>query len=72
VPDGRLLIWTAMLPETPPYDPYGPEIVPADQNHLFHPGRNWFYDLFASDFDLLERMETVTQSEMLAFRRKLQ
>ncbi len=72
VPDGRLLIWTAMFPETPPYDPYGPEIVPADQNHLFHPGRNWFYDLFASDFDLLERMETVTQSEMLAFRRKLQ
>ena len=70
VPDGRLLIWTAMFPETPPYDPYGPTIVPPDAYHLFHPGRNWFYDLFSADYDLIERMEAVSQSEMLAYRRR--
>jgi SAM-dependent methyltransferase len=70
VPKGRLILWTALLPETPPYDPYGPQITPPDQFHLFHPGRNWFLALFEADFDLIERMPTVAQAEMIAYQLK--
>ncbi len=70
VPGGRLLVWTALLPESAAYDPYGPTITPPDEYHLFHPGQNWFHQLFASDYDMIERMETVAQAEMLAYQLK--
>jgi SAM-dependent methyltransferase len=69
-PRGRLLVWTAMVDSTAPYDPYGPAINQPDAFHLFHPGKNWFYDLFEKDYELLERMETVAGAEMLAYQRR--
>ena len=68
-PDGRLLLWTALLESTPPYDPYGATFQPPDEYHLFHPGRNWFYDLFKKDYYLIERVPTVSSAEFLAFQR---
>jgi SAM-dependent methyltransferase len=70
VPGGRLLLWTALLDESPAYDPYSARISPPDEYHLFHPARNWFPELFARDYDLVERMETVAQAEMLAYQLK--
>jgi SAM-dependent methyltransferase len=69
-PRGRLLIWTAMMESTAPYDPYGPTIDQPDAFHLFHPGKNWFYDRFAKDYELIERMETVAGAEMLAYQKR--
>jgi SAM-dependent methyltransferase len=67
-PGGRLLLWTALLPDTPRYDPYAAVIAPLDLFHLFHPGRNWFLDLFKDDYILVERIESVASAEMLAFQ----
>ncbi len=68
-PGGRLLLWTALLQSTPSYDPYGPAFEPPDQYHLFHPGLNWFYELFRSDYHLIERLPTVSSAEFVAFER---
>jgi SAM-dependent methyltransferase len=70
VPNGRLLLWTAMLESSVPYNPYGLTITPPDKYHLFHPGKNWFYKLFETDYNLIERMKTVAGAEMLAFIKK--
>jgi SAM-dependent methyltransferase len=70
VPKGRLLLWSAMFDETPAYAPYGPAIVPPDDYHLFHPGRNWFYRLFEEQYQLIERVSTVASAEMLAYVRR--
>ena len=70
VPGGRLLIWTAIFDTTPEYAPRGPQFTPPDPFHLFHPGRNWFYDLFQSEFRLIERMQTVASAEFLAYERR--
>lgn len=70
VPTGRLLIWTALFDETPPYQPKGPEFIPPDSYHLFHPGRNWFFELFQSDYRLIERMPIVANAELLAYELK--
>lgn len=67
VAGGKLLIWTAMLNETPRYEPRGPKFAPPDTFHLFHPGKNWFYDLFQSDYRLIERLPTVADAEFLAY-----
>jgi SAM-dependent methyltransferase len=68
-PNGRLLIWTGMFENTQPYDPYSAAYQPPDAYHLFHPGKNWFYDLFARDYRLIERIETLATAEFLAFER---
>jgi SAM-dependent methyltransferase len=68
-PNGRLLIWTGMFENTRAYDPYAAAYQPPDAYHLFHPGKNWFYDLFARDYRLIERLETVAMAEFLAFER---
>jgi SAM-dependent methyltransferase len=70
IPKGRLLLWSAMFDETPAYDPYGPAIVPPDDYHLYHPGRNWFYRLFKEQYHLIERVATVANAEMLAYVRR--
>lgn len=67
VPGGRLLLWSGMFDDTPPYNPYGPPIIPSDAYHLFHPGRNWFYKLLVRDYRLIERLPTVASAEFLAF-----
>ncbi len=64
---GRLLLWTGMFDHTQPYNPYGPAISAPDTYHLFHPGRNWFYELLIKDYRLLERMPTIAAAEFLAF-----
>ena len=70
VPAGRLLIWTALFDETPPYLPKGPKFTPPDSYHLFHPGRNWFYQLFQSDYRLIEKIPTVANAELLVYELK--
>jgi SAM-dependent methyltransferase len=70
VPAGRLLIWTALFDETPPYLPKGPKFTPPDSYHLFHPGRNWFYELFQPDYRLIERILSVANAELLAYELK--
>ncbi len=69
VPNGRLLLWTAMMEHTPPYNPYSPKFQPPDQYHLFHPGRNWFYDQLDKDYRMIERLRTVASAELLAWQR---
>lgn len=68
-PRGRLLIWTGMLQQSPSYDPIGEKITPPDPFHLFHPGRNWFYDLFREDYRVIEIMPTVAGAEFVALER---
>ncbi|PWT76850.1 MAG: hypothetical protein C5B46_00615 [Proteobacteria bacterium] len=67
--DGRLLIWTGLVDTSEPYDPYGPEISAPDRFHLFHPGRNWFFQLFARDYRLIDRVSAAGGAEFLAFER---
>jgi SAM-dependent methyltransferase len=67
VPDGRLLIWTAIFDETPLYMPKGPKFTPPDSYHLFHPGRNWFYELFRPDYRMIERLPSVANAELVAY-----
>jgi SAM-dependent methyltransferase len=70
VPGGRLLIWTAIFDETPRYIPKGPKFDPPDSYHLFHPGRNWFYELFQSDYRMIERIPSIANAELLAYELK--
>ena len=67
VPSGRLLIWTAIFDQTSRYLPRGPKFDPPDRFHLFHPGRNWFYELFQSDYRLIERIPSIANTELIAY-----
>jgi SAM-dependent methyltransferase len=53
---GRFIVWSAVFPHTPPYDPCGETITPPDAYHLFHPGENWFPALLSRYFRLIERI----------------
>lgn len=55
-PNGRLILWSAIYPETQPYDPYSP-CTAIDEYHLFHPGENWFPQLLETRFRLVERYD---------------
>jgi SAM-dependent methyltransferase len=68
-PNGRLLLWTGLFENTRAYDPYSAAYQPPDAYHLFHPGKNWFFDLFKRDYRLIERLETAATAEFLAFER---
>jgi SAM-dependent methyltransferase len=70
VPRGRLLIWTSIFDDTPRYLPKGPKFTPPDSYHLFHPGRNWFYDLFQPDYRMIERLPSVANAELVAYELK--
>ena len=70
VPRGRLLIWTGMFDSSDVYDPKGAQIKQPDRYHLFHPGRNWFYEMFDRDYRLIECMPTLASSEFLAYELK--
>lgn len=69
-PGGRLLLWTTLLQQSPPYDPYTQQIEQPDELHLFHPGKNWFPQLFQKDYETLETIETVASAELVAFERR--
>ncbi len=72
VPGGRFLVWSAIFPQTPPYDAQAP-LEPPDDFHLFHPGENWFPELLAQDFRLLERFDVEISSfsnSFLAYERR--
>ena len=53
---GRFILWSAVFPHTPPYDPYAEAIIPPDLYHLFHPGENWFPAMLGQYFRLIERI----------------
>jgi len=69
-PEGLLLLWTGIFPQTTPYDPYTKTLVPIDDFHLFHPGENWLHDVLAERFVELERFDSIPSNANIAYRVK--
>ncbi len=49
-PTGHLVIWTSFVSGAAVYDPYGSDVAPVDEYHLFHFDRGWFEELMSKRY----------------------
>ena len=58
-PDGHVALWVSFVTGSPPYDPYTSATSKADEYHLFHCGREWFYEELRQYFEFAEAIEII-------------